>query len=108
MDLLEFMMELVFELSGSEKHDAIYNRIRYPISGITHISSHYFAKTKVISYDSLPIEKRLILHNDMIHIRPVLNKKNRYFYWIFLEKCSYQLAKKQPQIFVHCIIMFTV
>ena len=48
-------------LLGSGKYDAIYNRIRYLISlksGITYIFSHYlFAKIKVESYDSLPIEK---------------------------------------------------
>ena len=47
-------------LFGSEKFDAIYNRIRYLISlksGIRYIFSHYFAKIKVDSYDSLPIEK---------------------------------------------------
>ena len=47
-------------LSGSEKYDTIYNRIRYVISlksGITHIFSHYFTKIKVDSFNSLPIEK---------------------------------------------------
>ena len=58
-------------LFGSEKYDAIYNRSRYLISlknGITYISSHYFAKIKVDSYDSLPIEKRLFFHNVIILI----------------------------------------
>ena len=47
-------------LLGSENYDAIYNRIRYLISlesSITYIFSHYFAKIKVHSYDSLTIEK---------------------------------------------------
>ena len=47
-------------LSGSEKYDTIYNRIRYVISlksGITYIFSHYFTKIKVDSFNSLPIEK---------------------------------------------------
>ena len=74
----------------SEKYDAIYNRIRYLISlknGITDIFSHYFAKIKVDSYDSLPIEKRLTLDNVIIHIKSVLNKdKNHYYYEIFLAK----------------------
>ena len=41
-------------------------------------------------------------------IKSVLNKdKNHHHYYkIFLEKCSYQLAKKQPQIFFHSIMMF--
>ena len=83
---------------GSEKYDPIYNRTRYLMSlksGITYIFSHYFVKIKVDSYDSLPIEKILTLHNVIIHIKSVLNKdKNHYYYKIFLEKCSYQLAKK--------------
>ena len=56
---------------------------------------HYFAKIKVDSGDYLPIEKTLTLHNFIILIRSVLNKDiNHYYYKIFLEKCSYQLAKK--------------
>ena len=85
-------------LFGSEKYEASYNRIRYLISQkscITYIFSRYFAKIKVDSYDSLPIEKRLTLHKIIIHIKSVPNKdKNHYYYKIFLEKCSYQLAKK--------------
>ena len=85
-------------LFGSEKYEAIYNRIRYLISqkrGMTCIFSHYFTKIKVDSYDSLPIEKRLNLHNVIIHIQSVLNKdKNHYYYKLFLEKYSYQVAKK--------------
>ena len=45
---------------GSEKYDTIYDRIRYLISlksGITYVFSHYFAKIKVDSYESLSIEK---------------------------------------------------
>ena len=83
---------------GTRKYDAFYDRIRYLISlksSITYIFSHYFAKIKVDSYDSLPIEKTLTLHNVIILIKSVLNKdKNHYYYKIFLEKCSYQLAKK--------------
>ena len=82
----------------SEEYEAIYNRIRYLISqknGITYIFSHYFAKIKVDSYDSSPIEKRLTLHNAIIHIKSVLKKdKHHYYYKIFLEKCLYRLAKK--------------
>ena len=70
-------------LFEEEEYQAIYNRIRYFISqksGITYIFSHYFAKIKVDSYDSLPIEKRLTLHNVIIHIKSVLNKdKNQYY-----------------------------
>ena len=57
---------------------------------MTYIFSHSFAKIKVDSYDSLPAEKRLTLHNVIIHIKSVLNKdKNYYYYEIFLEKCLY-------------------
>ena len=64
-------------------------------SGVTYICSHYFTKIKIDSYDSLPIEKRLTLHNVIIHNKSVLNKdKDLYYYKIFFEKCSYQLAKK--------------
>ena len=52
--------------------------------------SHFYAKIKVDSYDFLPIEKTLILHNVIILVKSVLNKdQNRYYYNIFLEKCSY-------------------
>ena len=63
-------------------------------------------KIKVDSYDSLPIEKILTLHDAVILIKSVLNNdKNHYYYKIFLEKFPYQLAKKQSQICVHRIIM---
>ena len=68
-------------------------KFRYLInlkSGNTYIFSPYFAKIKVDSYDSLPIEKILTLHNVIILIKSVLNKdKNHYYYKIFLEKCLY-------------------
>ena len=76
-------------LFGSEKYQALYNRIRYLISiksGITYIFSHYFAKMKVDSYDYLSIEKILTLHNVVIHIKSVINKdKNHFFDKKFLE-----------------------
>ena len=85
-------------LFGFEKNDAIYDRIRYltsPKSSITYIFSHYFAKIKVDSYDSLSIEKILNLHKVIVLIKLVLNKdKNHYYSKIFLEKRSYQLPKK--------------
>ena len=69
-------------LSDSEKYDAIYNIIRYLIGlkiNITDVFSQSYAKIKVDSYDFLS----------------VLNKeKNHYYYKVFLEKISYQLAKK--------------
>ena len=64
-------------LFGFENYDAIYNRTRYFVSlksSITYTFSYYFAKTKVDSCDSLPIEKRLTLHNLIILINSVLYK----------------------------------
>ena len=62
---------------------------------ITNIFSHYFAKIKVDSYDFLPIEKTMALPTVIILIKSVLNNdKHHCYYKIFLEKCSYQLAKK--------------
>ena len=88
-------------LFGPENYDDIHNRIRYLISqkrGITYVFSHYYAKIKVDSYDTLPIEKILTLHNVIMHIKSVLNKdQNHYYYNIFSEKCSYQLTKNQWQ-----------
>ena len=84
-------------LFRSEKYDVIYNRIRYLVSlegSITNVFSQYYAKIKVDYYDSLPVEKKLILHV-IILIKSVLNKdKNHYYYNIFFKKCSHQLAKK--------------
>ena len=85
-------------LFSTEKYDVIYYKIKYLISlksGIKYIFSHSFAKIKVDSYDSLPIENILTLHNVIILIKSALIKvKNHYYYKIFLEKCSHQLTKK--------------
>ena len=53
-------------LVALQKYDPIYNTIRCPISpksSITYIFCHYFTKTKVDSYDPLPIKKILTLYN---------------------------------------------
>ena len=47
-------------LSGAEKYDFIYNRIRYLTgikNSILYVVSHNYAKVKVDSYDSLPLKK---------------------------------------------------
>ena len=57
-------------LLGPEKYDAIYNIIRYLISlksSIKYIFSHNYVKIKIDSYDSLPAEKNLTLHNVITH-----------------------------------------
>ena len=56
-------------------------------------------KIKVDSFESLPTEKRLTLHNVIILIKLVLSKIKIISTKTFLEKCSNQLAKKQSQFF---------
>ena len=54
------------------------------------------------------MEKILNLHNFIILTKSVLNKyENHNYYKIFLEKFSYQLAKKLSKKFVQSIIMLT-
>ena len=46
-------------LFASERYNAIYDRINYLISeksGITNSINHYFARIRIDSYNSLPIE----------------------------------------------------
>ena len=78
------------EILGYWLYDGIYNRIRYLIrekGGITDSINHNFEKTKIDSYNSLPIEKILTFHNFIILIKSVVNKnKNEYYYTIFSEK----------------------
>ena len=63
-------------------------------------------KIKVDSYDSLPIEKRLNLYNVIILIKSILNKdKNHYYHKMFLDKYSYQSAKKNHKNSFHSIII---
>ena len=69
-------------LFGSEKYDAVYNKVRHLVnlkSGITYIFSDYSAQVKVDSYDFLSIGKTLTLHNVIILTESVANKdKNHY------------------------------
>ena len=58
-------------LFGTKLYGTVYDRIRYLVSlksSITYTFSHYFAKIKVGSYDSLLIKKTLTLCNVIIHI----------------------------------------
>ena len=83
---------------GLEKHGAIYNRIRYLISQkpLSHMFSHTITQTSKLILTFLCLEKKtLTLHNIITLIKLVLNKdQNQYYYNIFVEKCTYQLAKK--------------
>ena len=72
-----------------KKYDVIYNRIWY-------ILFHNFRKIKIDSDDELLLEEILTLRNVNVvtHIKSVFSKdQNRYYYNLFLEKCSPQLAK---------------
>ena len=75
------------------KHDFIYNYIRYVIgvqSDITYVISYNYAKIKVGSNDSLPLEKILAFQNVVISIKSIFNKdKKKYSYNAFL-KFSYK------------------
>ena len=59
---------------------------------MTHVISHNYAKIKVDSYDSLPLEKISTFHNVIKLIKLVFNK-NHYYYNIFLEKGSNKSPK---------------
>ena len=63
----------------------VYDGTRYLVlfsqkSGITYVFfSHNHAKIKSDSYDSLPLEKALSLHNVIIRIKSVFNKDQNYY-----------------------------
>ena len=64
--------------------------------GITYVISHNYARIKIDSFDILPLEKTLTLHNFIIFIKSVFNKnQNDYCYNIFLKKYLLQLAEKE-------------
>ena len=68
-------------LFGSEKYNAIFDRIRYLIrlkSLISHVVSQYFGKIIIDSDDDLPLKKTLTFHDVVILIKSVFNK-NRFF-----------------------------
>ena len=84
-------------LFGPEKYDAIYNRVRYLISLKSSIKYVLLTITGKQSWFLwfFTYRKTLTFHNIIIIIKSVLNKdQNRYYYHIFLKKCSYQLTKK--------------
>ena len=57
--------------------------------------SHNYAKIKVDSYNSFPLEKAITFHNVIILIKSTVNKdENNYNYNTFLEKASYSLPNK--------------
>ena len=42
--------------------------------------SHNYAKIKIDSYDSLPLQETLTFHNVIIHIKLVFSKDTNYYY----------------------------
>ena len=77
---------------GLLKFNEVYERIKFLISeksGITDSINYNFARIRIDSYNSLPIEKILTFYNVTILIKSVVNEnKNHYYYNIFLEKGS--------------------
>ena len=79
---------------GYSCFDETCGSIKYVISqkfGITENIDHNFAKIRIDSYKSLPNDKILTFHNDIILIKSVVDKnKNNYYCDIFLEKGWYK------------------
>ena len=73
-------------------YNAIYDRISYlewEKSEAKYIINHNFARIRIDSFNSLPIEKTMSFHNVIIFIKSVVKKnKNNYYFNIFLEKDS--------------------
>ena len=58
-----------------ERYNAIHDKINYLMSeksGITYSINHNFARIRIDSYNSLPIEKTLTFHNVIILIKSVM------------------------------------
>ena len=65
---------------GSEKYDAIYNRIKYLISqksGIKFFFPRNYARIKIALCEVLPLEKTITLYV-IIFIKSVFNKNQNY------------------------------
>ena len=69
-------------LLSNSWYDKICDRTKYLIckkSGITYRINHNFARIRIDSYNSLPIEKILTFHNVIILIKSVFyENKNKY------------------------------
>ena len=86
MDLLEFMTKLDIEYYLEVKNVIPYSTGLDLISvksGIIYIISHNYAKIKVDSYDSLPLEKTMTFCNVIILIKSLWNKDKNSYYCIF-------------------------
>ena len=66
-----------------EKHNAIFDRIRYLLglkSNITYAFSHNYAKIKIGSDDDLPLRETLTMHNVIIASKLVLDEDQNQYY----------------------------
>ena len=90
------------ELFGIGWYEENYNLIKYLSSEkrvIRDSINHIFPRTRIDSYNSLPIEKTLTFHNVIILIKSVVYvNENIYYYNIFLEKGLYK-GKSNLQYF---------
>ena len=78
-----------------EKCGFIY-RVRYLMgvkSGIIYVICHNYAKIKVESYHTSPLEKALTLHNVIILIQSALAQIKIFTTIIYLGKGSYHLRR---------------
>ena len=91
MDLLKLMVELLFDCSW---FDETCDGIKYlpsEKSSIADSINRNFARIRIDSHNSLPIENILTFHNAIVLIRSIVNKyKNHYYANIFLGKGSYK------------------
>ena len=76
-------------------------------SDIIYVFSHYFANLKFDSYDSLPTEKIFTLHNVIILIKSVLNKKKVTTTIRCFQKNAHinQVKHNHKKMFFYSIIM---
>ena len=87
-------------ISGKPQNNAISEVKQISLSHVTiDIINHYFARIRIDSYNSLPIEETLTFHNIIILIKSVvINSANNYYYNKFLEKSPYE-DKSSAQYF---------
>ena len=72
---------------GLERYDAIYGRIRYLVSqksDITYSIDHNFARIRIDSYNSLPLEKKSTFHDAIILIKSAFNKNEYHYYYTYI------------------------
>ena len=75
------------------EYNEIYDKIKYFVSkksGITNNIDRNFARIRIDSYNSLPIERILTFHNVIILIKSVIEEQKINYSNIFLEKGLYK------------------